>query len=412
MTLCSIFIGLPGVDRVPVARPTALVCMLSTLLVLVGCGTARPEATRIALIERRSMLDERATQRDDQITDDLVARIKAKHDAYVAGDRDESPVLDVLVISGGGDRGAFGAAFLQSWGEVDDPEWRRPEFDVITGVSAGAFIAPFAFLGDHDAYRRIVDIYRNPRRDWAQLRGMLFFMPHSESILVLPGLEREIGCALDRELIARLAADHGGRALKISTTNVDLGVPRIWNLLAEARRAIELDEFDRFRTILLASNALPGAFPARIIDDSLYVDGGVTGNILYGQELRAGGFLDAWRSRYPHVAPPRIRYWVLFNNKFRPTPQVTRLRWIDIVDRSTTMSTRAATITAIRHLHALAEIARLRDGVDVDVRIASIPSTWVRPAPGRFNAESMNDLADIGARMGSDPASWSLDPPP
>lgn len=95
-----------------------------------------------------------------------------------------------------------------------------------------------------------------------------------------------------------------------------------------------------------------------------------------------------------------------------PPPQVTRLRWFDVVDRSTTMSTRAATMTAILHLHALAEIARLRHGVDVDVRIVSIPSTWVRPAPGRFNAESMDDLADIGARMGSDPASWSFDPAP
>jgi len=401
-------------SRAFVRSATAIAPLVSIVasVLLIGCGTTRSDATRAELIERRSTLDQHAAQRDDRITDGLIARVKAKHDAHVAGERDEPPALDILVISGGGDRGAFGAAFLQSWGEVDDPEWRRPEFDVITGVSTGALIAPFAFLGDDDAYRRIVEIYRNPQRDWAQFRGALFFMPYSESILVLPGLEREIEASLDRELVGRLAADHHGRALKISTTNVDLGVPRVWDLLAEARRAIEADDFNRFRTILLASNALPGAFPPRIIDDSLHVDGGVTGNILYGQELRAGGFLDAWMSLHPEVPPPRIRYWVLFNNKYRPAPQVTRLRWFDVVDRSTTMSTRAATMTALRHLHALAEIARLRRGVDVDVRIASIPTTWVRPAPGRFNAESMNDLADIGARMGSDPSSWSLDPPP
>lgn len=386
--------------------------MLFAIMFLAGCGTTRPEAMRAELIERRTMLDEHAIRRDDQITDGLIARVKAKHDAYQAGDRDEPPVLDILVISGGGDRGAFGAAFLQSWGKIDDPEWRRPEFDVITGVSAGALIAPFAFLGDDDSYHRIVNLFRSPKQDWAKLRGVLFFMPYTQSILVLPGLEREIEENLDREFVAHLAADHNGRTLKISTTNVDLGVPRVWNLLAEARRAIEQDDFDRFQTILLASNALPGAFPPRIIDDSLYVDGGVTGNILYGQELRAGGFLEKWMSRYPEIEPPRMRYWVLFNNKYRPAPQVTRLRWFDVVDRSTTMSTRAGTMTAIRHLHALAEIARLRHGVEVDVRIASIPSTWVRPAPGRFNAESMNDLADMGERMGSDPASWSLDPPP
>ncbi len=386
--------------------------MLFAILFSAGCGTARPEVARAELIERRSALDERAVQRDDEITDGLIARVMAKHDAHAAGERDEPPVLDILVISGGGDRGAFGAAFLKAWGEVDDPEWRRPEFDVITGVSTGSLIAPFAFLGDEDSYRGIVNIYRNPKQDWAKLRGALFFMPYSESILILPGLEREIEEHLDRDLVARLAADHDGRALKISTTNVDLGVPRVWNLLNEARRAMEQDEFERFQTILLASNALPGAFPPRIIDDSLYVDGGVTGNILYGQELRPGGFLEKWLSRYPEIDPPLMRYWVLFNNKYRPAPQVTRLRWFNVVDRSTTMSTRAATMTAIQHLHALAEIARLRHGASVEVRTASIPSTWVRPAPGRFNAESMNDLADLGERMGSDPANWSLQPPP
>jgi hypothetical protein len=412
MKCCSISVGLPGLWRFRSACAMAVCGMLFANMLLAGCGTTRPEVMRAELIARRTMLDQRAMQRDDEITENLLTRMKAKHDAHQAGERNEPPVLDILVISGGGDRGAFGAAFLQSWGEVDDPEWRRPEFDVITGVSAGALIAPFAFLGDDESYRRIVTLFRNPKQDWAKLRGVLFFMPYTESILILPGLEREIEESLDREFVARLAADHDGRALKISTTNVDLGVPRVWNLLNEARRAIERDDFERFQTILLASNALPGAFPPRIIDDSLYVDGGVTGNVLYGQELRAGGFLETWISRYPDIEPPRMRYWVLFNNKYRPAPQVTRLRWFDVVDRSTTMSTRAATMTAIRHLHALAEIARLRHGVDVDVRIASIPSTWVRPAPGRFNAESMNDLADMGERMGSDPASWSLEPPP
>lgn len=171
---------------------------------------------------------------------------------------------------------------LQSWGEVDAPEWCRSVFDVITGVSAGAIIAPFAFLGDDESYCRIVNIFRNPKQDWAKLRGVLFFISYFELILILPGLERKIEESLRREFVGRLAAVHDARALKISTTNIDLGVPRAWNLLAEALRAIEQDDFDRFQTNLLASNALLGVFPPRIIDDSLYVDGGVTGNVLYG----------------------------------------------------------------------------------------------------------------------------------
>lgn len=60
----------------------------------------------------------------------------------------------------------------------------------------------------------------------------------------------------------------------------------------------------------------------------------------------------------------------------------------------------------------VADVARLKYDADIEVRIASIPSSWVRPAPGRFNAESMNNLADLGEQMGADPTSWSLNPPP
>lgn len=373
----------------------------------------RAEVPRAALLERRAILDISALERDGAWTDRLVERIKRKHDAHASGESEEPPVLDVLVISGGGDRGAFGAGFLRAWGSVEDPAYAKPTFDVVTGVSAGALIAPFAFLGDDASHQRVLGIFRSPRRDWARLRGILFFSPGFESFLVLPGLEREIEANLDRELVSRLAAAaDDGRVLKISTTNTDLGIGQVWDLLEEARRADSEDGFDRFLTILLASNALPGAFPPRIIDGSLHVDGGVTGNILYGQELRRGGFLEVWMDRFPDISPPKIRYWVIFNNKYRPAPQVTRAQWFSVVDRSTTMSTRAATMTAIRHLFALAEIARLRHGADIEVRVVSIPSQWVRPAPGRFNAESMNDMADMGERMGADPGSWSTAPPP
>ncbi|NCW90066.1 MAG: patatin family protein, partial [Rhodocyclales bacterium] len=52
-----------------------------------------------------------------------------------------------LALSGGGDNGAFGAGLLTGWSERGD----RPEFRLVTGVSTGAMIAPFAFLGsDYD----------------------------------------------------------------------------------------------------------------------------------------------------------------------------------------------------------------------------------------------------------------------
>ena len=70
-----------------------------------------------------------------------------------------------------------------------------------------------------------------------------------------------------------------------------------------------------------------------------------------------------------------------------------------------------ATATAVKHLFALAEIARLKRKVDVEMRIVSIPGHWAPPVPGVFIKEPMNELADLGERMGADPKSWSDEPP-
>ena len=77
----------------------------------------------------------------------------------------------------------------------------------------------------------------------------------------------------------------------------------------------------------------------------------------------------------------------------------------------TETSTRAATTTALRHLLAIAQISRLKRHADVEVRIVSIPPDWNPPKPGTFVKETMNDLADLGQRLGADPASWKTDVP-
>ena len=56
-------------------------------------------------------------------------------------------IYSYLAISGGGSDGAFGAGLLNGWTETGT----RPHFKIVTGVSTGALIAPFAFLGsDYD----------------------------------------------------------------------------------------------------------------------------------------------------------------------------------------------------------------------------------------------------------------------
>ena len=166
------------------------------------------------------------------------------------------------------------------------------------------------------------------------------------------------------------------------------------------------------RQILLASSAIPAAFPSRIIDGELYVDGGVTSNIIYGSRVgRDDGFIAEWIERYPDVPLPKIRYWVIFNNKVRWTPQTVQATWKDILASTTTAATRSATVNSMRLLFAMAEVARLKHHADVQVRVVAVPDGWEPPNAKTFDKVTMNALADLGEKMGADPASWQTDPP-
>ena len=115
-------------------------------------------------------------------------------------------VRDILIISGGGAKGAFGAGFLQGWQTVTGPT-ALPEFDVVTGVSTGALIAPFAFIGTEAAYNSVVDFYANPDKNWAHKRGMLYLKPSHVSLLNDDLLQEMIRTQLSTALEAVLSEE-------------------------------------------------------------------------------------------------------------------------------------------------------------------------------------------------------------
>jgi len=113
----------------------------------------------------------------------------------------------------------------------------------------------------------------------------------------------------------------------------------------------------------------------------------------------------------PQSADPEDTLLGDFNNQFRPVPVVTAPNWPAVIQRAMETSTRAATVTAVRHLFATAEISRLKRKAEIEVRIVSIPGDWFPPVPETFIKETMNDLAELGEKMGADPGSWSTEPP-
>lgn len=388
----------------------ACVSLLACLIMpLSGCAVNRPTQTTEEL-ERMRIERLRDIDKYRQITlDRYVQRMKLDADAFHAG-VDTYPTFDILILSGGGDYGAFGAGFLQGWGSVKDSAMHRPTFDVVTGVSTGALIAPFALLGDETSYERITKLYRNPKQDWASLKDIFFFLPGRESFMSTKGLRRDLEREVDVDVIRRIAqAEREGRTLSIGTTNLDLGVQHPWDLTAEAKKFIERGVPGRFYDILMASAAIPAAFPPVVIDGALYVDGGTTGNILFLNVMHPDDSpLGVYQKRYPNQPVPRFRYWIIINNQLGAEPRIIQPTWISITEASVSTAIRASTLGSLRQLMLQAEVLR-RQNVDVEFRYVAIPDSWRPPKPGIFVKETMESLADLGMQMGSNPKAWQSD---
>ncbi|MFM9146080.1 MAG: patatin-like phospholipase family protein, partial [Phycisphaerales bacterium] len=392
-------------------RPSARIALACSLalaaLTLAACAQRRPVQDEQDLLRERAALKEKLASEGLDIMTGLIERMRARRA------KDPGATLDVLAISGGGAWGAFGTGLLRGWGEVQDPAMRRPQFDVVSGVSTGALIAPFAFLGTERDLETVDQLYRNPKADWVRTRGILFFLPDNASFAEVPGLEREIDEVISDDFIRRVAEQSAqGRVLLINTTNLDDGSPQPFRWGKEAQAAVAAHDPRKLRNILLASSGIPGAFPPREIDGSIYVDGAVTSNIIYGGNARRGASFGAvWKRMYPGEPVPTVRFWVILNNYAQAQPRTVQPTWPSVIERSLEVAVRASTTIALRHLYAMTEAAELRGEGKVEVRWVAIPSSWKAPEEGIFKAATMRSLSDLGMQVGRDPASWQSESP-
>jgi len=386
---------------------TLLSVSTAVLLFLAGCVSANPRISEAepVLLTRRAEI-EKVQSRLLLETVERLAKRSADKSAHIQG----QVTLDLLAMSGGGDYGAFGAGFLVGWGQAKDASSRRPDFDAVTGVSTGALLAAFAFLGTDQSYQAIEDFYRHPKKDWVKSRGLLFFLPARPSFMNIDGLEREIQQAVNADMVQALAAQASrGRCLLIAATNLDYGTQFFWDLGAEATKARETGEMDRIHRILLASAAIPAVFPPVAIDGSYYADGGVTANVLLRLDPDAPeGLIKLWKRKYPSLPLPRCRYWVIINNQLNQPPKTVQPKWPAVMAPSMSTSIRSATVAEVRWLAAQASYANEAYGADIEVRVVAIPDDWRAPVAGDFKRETMESLADLGRRLGAEPASWQL----
>ncbi len=388
--------------------------LLAAAIALAGCAASRPalNTDELRAVRERYLTAARA----DTVGANrkMLARMQQEYEKSQAPtDADgpaPEPTLDILVLSGGGDYGAFGAGFLKGWGTVKDPQFVRPHFDVVTGVSTGALIAPFAFIGDDPSYDRLVDLYSSPKPGWFRTRGLFFFLPGNESFMDDAGLRSDLEASIDAAMIGRIAAEsRANRVLAVNATNLDVGAMRPFDLGREAEVADASGDNDRVISILMASAAIPAVLPPVVIDGSLYVDGGTTSNILYGANWLSPKAPPAlWKAAHPDEPFPRLRFWVIINNQLHTGAQIVQPTWLSITKASLATAIRSSTAVELRHLYSQSQ-AMNEKGYDVEFRYVAIPPDWIAPNGNTFDERVMRSLADLGLKMGRDPGSWRRD---
>ena len=318
-------------------------------------------------------------------------------------------VRDILIISGGGAKGAFGAGFLEGWQTVTGPT-ALPEFDVVTGISTGALIAPFAFIGTEAAYASVADFYANPDKKWVKKRGILYLNPKHVSLYKNNLLQEMIRSSVDESMVQAMADGAAeDRILEIGVTNLDFGIGRILDLGQVAREAARTGARDRVHSILLASSAIPGVFPPVMIDGLFYADGGATANLTL---FTSRSFLEKWRELQPDAPFPKYRVWVVVNQQLRIEPAVTQARWLSIAGRGLGTATHTLQLFVMQLMEQLAHASREIDGLEVEFRWVAIPEDAPKRGTKKmFDKEYMLALEELGRRMGADPAVWRTDVP-
>ncbi|WP_282169596.1 patatin-like phospholipase family protein [Ruegeria atlantica] len=310
--------------------------------------------------------------------------------------------LNILALSGGGQHGAFGAGVLNGWTD----KGTRPSLDVVTGISTGALIAPFAFLGpDYDS--RLKRFYtETATRDVVRLdvSGAVFgrgFLTKATP------LKAAIKQELTDDLIREIAEQHRlGRQLLIGTTNIDAERPVLWNIGAMAQTdtpgAREL-----IRDVILASVSIPVVFQPVTIKvtngevqrEELHVDGGLTREIFaYPYDLQMRQLL-----RDARLSNQKNRIWLIHNKTLEPSFDPLPGNATAVAKRAFEMLIRSQSLGNIESILTLAN----RDGFQAN--ITYIPKEFQGKPQEPFDPENMTELFAIGYWAGQHKEGWIYD---
>jgi hypothetical protein len=334
---------------------------------------------------------EQPTRPDFTADDQAVAVIPGIPDARFWADSEKDFLAALpttpgpwLALSTGGGDGAFGAGLLNGWSETG----KRPEFSVVTGVSTGALMAPYAFIGPSQdpglkrAYTEYNagDIFEDVRTP--------------ESLVDTWPLKRLIGKEVTPELLVQIAEQYKrGRRLFVATTNLDAQRGVIWNMGAIAAKGDEAS-LELFRNILRASTAIPGLFPPVLIDveangkktQEMHADGGLTAQIFVAPE--------SMLNTASTTKIPASELYLIANSRLNPEFQTTERSLIFVLGHAIAVGVQSMLRINLDRAYAAAK----RNNIPFYLSYPALAAD--QQGKGAFDPEFMKDLFQSGVARG------------
>lgn len=313
------------------------------------------------------------------------------------------PATAYLAISGGGDNGAFTAGFLNGWTKAGT----RPQFKLVTGVSTGALIAPFAFLGP--AYDgALKSFYVNVSPKDIIVERAFYSVLLKDAMNDSAPLWQLLRVHVTQDMVDAIGAEYAkGRLLFLATTNLDARRPVVWNVTKIAA-SHQPGALDLIRKIMLASASIPGTFPPVMFDvevngkrfEEMHVDGSTTAQVfVYWTGMQLAKMAEE------HRAQRERKIYVLCNARLDP-------EWGE-VERRTLPITFQAIVTLIEY-HVIGDLYRIydvtkRDGTDFN--LAYIRDTFKVPHTTQFDTAYMRQLYEYGFEQAAAGYDWAKRPP-
>lgn len=338
------------------------------------------------------------------LVDEWAQSLERERAASTSG---ELPVGHFLAISGGGGDGAFGAGLICGWHETG----KLPSFKLVTGISTGSMIAPFVFLGGAyiDRLRKMyTSISDADIRTMRALNG-LFGVAFGEALADTGPLYKLISRHVDEQMLDDIAAAYSkGRLLLVATASLDQQRPVLWNIGAIAASK-QPAAIDLVRKIILASAAIPGAFPPVMID--IEVDGKKY------QEMNVDAGVVAQAFLYPIHFSLRTNRWtgnfarkerhayVIRNSRLDPDWASVDRDFLTIVERSVSTMIHYLGYNDIMRIYETA----IDDGFDYNLAFIETDFLMKKQAP--FDPAYMRALFDHAFDKGRRGYSWHKQPP-